>query len=448
MSPAKRKQIDPLEKAIEAALSPGRFISYHAAWSFVEDVQGAADDIGKIIQKEPARAARLYEIFIAACHEKADEIDDSSGNFGMLVEELFQGWIKARQDANFDPDETAISLISWMEDDPYGFCHDLERGVVKVLDKKGLAAFIQQIRAKFESAPTRNDEEKRFSGYERRRWGSALKTLLAAQRNVEAYIALCDQTGLEAKDCIAIAKIYKGRRRPEDALSWIERGLKIVRADNQTSYEEHELGELKRVLLARIGRTEDALQSAWSEFEAHPSTFTYKELMRYVPDKEKTNWHKKAMAASEKSDLSSLIELWLEHKEYDRLVSRLLKTTDGELEDLSHYRTEPLARKLERSHPSISARVYRALCMRIVNAGKSRYYNAALDHIEHAKKCYSKAGLDADWQAVVADVRKRHFRKKGFMAGFEDIVAGAPKQVEPSFLERAKARWPRKLKMS
>jgi len=448
MSPAKRKQIDPLEKAIEAALSPGRFISYHAAWSFVEDIQGVADDIGKIIQKEPARAARLYEIFIAACHEKADEIDDSGGNFGMLVEELFQSWIKARQDANFDPDETAISLISWMEDDPCGFCHDLERGVVKVLDNEGLAAFIQQIRAKFESAPTRDDEEKRFPGYERRRWGGALKTLLAAQRNVEAYIAFCDQTGLEAKDCIAIAKIYKDRRRPVDALSWVERGLQIARAGSRTSYEEHELGELKRAMLARIGRTEDALQSAWSEFEAHPSTFTYKELMRYVPNKEKTSWHQKAMTASEKSDLSSLIELWLEHKEYNRLVSRLLQTTDDELEDLSHYRTEPLARKLEHSHPSISARVYRALCMRIVNAGKSKYYDAALGHIERAKKCYSKACLDADWQAVVADVRKRHFRKKGFMAGFEDIVAGAPKQVEPSFLERAKARWPRKPKRS
>ena len=66
MSPAKRKQIDPLEKAIEAALSPGRFISHNAAWSFVGDVQGFADDIGKIIRKEPLRAARLYEIFIAA----------------------------------------------------------------------------------------------------------------------------------------------------------------------------------------------------------------------------------------------------------------------------------------------------------------------------------------------------------------------------------------------
>ncbi|MBN2062655.1 MAG: hypothetical protein JW882_19800 [Deltaproteobacteria bacterium] len=194
----------------------------------------------------------------------------------------------------------------------------------------------------------------------------------------------------------------------------------------------------------KIGRVEDALQSAWSEFEADPSTLTYKELMRYVPGKEKTDWRQKAMTASEKGDLSSLIELWLENKEYDRLVSYLHRTKDDELEALGHYRTEPLARKLERSHPDISARVYRALCMRIANTGKSKYYDAALDHIERAKKCYSKAGLDADWQSVVADVRKRHFRKKGFMAGFEDIVTDAPKHVEPSFLERAKARWPRK----
>jgi len=169
-------------------------------------------------------------------------------------------------------------------------------------------------------------------------------------------------------------------------------------------------------------------------------------LMRYVPAKEKMAWHQTAMEASETGDLFSLIELWLKKKEDDRLVSRLRRATDEELEDLSHYRTEPLARKLERSHPDISARVYRALCMRIVNAGKSKYYAAALDNIEHAKKCYAKAGLDADWQAVVADVRNRHFRKKGFMAGFEDIVAGAPKHGEPPFLERAKARWPRKSK--
>jgi len=30
------------------------------------------------------------------------------------------------------------------------------------------------------------------------------------------------------------------------------------------------------------------------------------------------------------------------------------------------------------------------------------------------------------------------------MAGFEDIVSGAPKHVEPPFLEGAKARWLKK----
>jgi hypothetical protein len=444
VSPGKRKQTDPIEQSIEAALSPGSFISYKAAWSFMGDVQGVADDIGKIIKKEPQRAAHLFETFIAACHEKAEEIDDSSGYFGMLVHDLFRGWIKARQAANDDPEETAKWLLSWLEEDPYGFCHDLDREIVKVLNKKGRDAFIQQIRSKFESSLSQNDKEKRFPGYARRKWGGVLKTLLAGQRNPEAYIALCEQTELGAKDCKTIAEMYRSRRRPEDALSWVERGLEIARLGKRNSYEEHELRDLKRALLAELGRTGDALQSAWSEFQSYPSTFTYKELMRYVPAKEKTAWRRRAMEASEKGDLSSQIELWIEIRESDKLLSRLRRATDKELEDLSHYRTGPLARKLERPHPAISARLYRALCMRIVNAGKSKYYDAALDNIDHAKRCYAKAGLDADWQAVVADVRKRHFRKKGFMVGFENIVAGAPKLVDSPFLERAKARWPRK----
>ena len=96
-------------------------------------------------------------------------------------------------------------------------------------------------------------------------------------------------------------------------------------------------------------------------------------------------------------------------------MSRLRRATDEELEDLSHYRTEPAARKFERSYPDVAARVYRALCMRIVNAGKSKYCDAALDNLERAKKCYMKSGLEADWEALVADVRERHYRKKGIL---------------------------------
>ena len=115
-----RKQADPLERAIKKTLSSGRFISYNDAWSFVGDVQVVANSIEEIIENEPERATHLYETFIAACNEKAEEIDDSSGNFGMLVENLVRGWIKSRQAMGGDPDETAQTLLDWMEDDPNG----------------------------------------------------------------------------------------------------------------------------------------------------------------------------------------------------------------------------------------------------------------------------------------------------------------------------------------
>jgi len=116
VSSRKRKPIDPLEQAIETALAPGSFISYKAAWSFVDDVQEVAKEVDKVIESEPERAASLYETFIAVCNEKADEIDDSSGKFGMLVNDLFHGWIKARQAAGADGDEKAKSLLTWMDD--------------------------------------------------------------------------------------------------------------------------------------------------------------------------------------------------------------------------------------------------------------------------------------------------------------------------------------------
>ena len=87
------------------------------------------------------------------------------------------------------------------------------------------------------------------------------------------------------------------------------------------------------------------------------------------------------------------------------------------------------------------ARLWRAQGMRIVNAGKSKYYDAALSDFESPKCCYERAGLAAEWEAVVRQVRARHSRKSGFMPGFEALAAGRHRTRQASFLERAKLRW-------
>jgi tetratricopeptide (TPR) repeat protein len=433
---------DPIEHAIETALQPGKFIGYATSASFVSGLGAVEAGIKELILRDPTRATALYDVFLAGCNEKANEIDDSLGHFGMFVDDLVCGWVKARQAGEADPDDTAGRLLAWMDHDQYGFFYHLERPLVKAANAQTLAAFEQRIRKRLEATATGPETPDRDKQQPARwRWATILRGILEAQRNVEAYIALCEETGVTAQDCLTLAKLLQPRRKLTDALTWVRRGLDLDKRSSSGT-GAYELAKLERELLWKLGRGVAALDAAWAEFNAHPHQYSYEELMRYVTKNERAAWHAKAMDAATGGDLPSLIGLWLETKEIDRLVGRLRTATDAEIEGLGHYTTEPVAKKLASSHPAIAARVYRALGMRILNAKKSKYYDAALSNFEDAKRCYEKAGLGTEWSHVVHAIRRDHYRKGGFMGRFEELVAGHAPSAKPSFLERAKARWP------
>jgi uncharacterized protein DUF6880 len=443
MPKRREKKTRPLEQEIETALQPGYFIKYGSGWEFVEGLERVEEEVAKLVRSAPARAAALYETFLAGCYEKAEELDDSSGNFGMFVDRLFSGWVKARQAARADPDETARRLVAWMDNDPYGFCYQFERDLVKVLDKRGLAAFEHCIRERFDGKSTVPAGERDGAPeYRRRRAAEILRAILATQRNVEAYVALCEKTELLPADCLALARMLQARRKPTDALTWVERGLALEKK-RPSSFAEHDLAKLKRDLLVKLGRGDAALEAAWVDFSAHPSKYSYADLMRYVPEGERAAWHNRAMDAAAGADLHSLIELWFETKEIERLVETLREATDEEVENISHYATEPVGKQLAKTHADVAAKVYRALGMRILKAKKSKYYDAALANFDDARRCYERAGLGAKWEALVQAIRREHHRKTGFMTGFEAVVTGTGPSTKPTFLERAKARWSR-----
>jgi uncharacterized Zn finger protein len=78
--------------------------------------------------------------------------------------------------------------------------------------------------------------------------------------------------------------------------------------------------------------------------------------------------------------------------------------------------------------------------MRILNAKKSKYYDAALSHFEQAKRYYRTAGLDSAWDALVDEIRRTHRRKSAFMPSFELLVQGKKPHAESSFLARIQRR--------
>jgi len=209
-----------------------------------------------------------------------------------------------------------------MDDDPYGFCHGLEKDAAKVFNKAGLAAFETQVRARFDAAatlaPAPGDSFRRNPDYQRRRCGDMLRTVYFAQKNVDAFVILSEATGLAAKDCHALATMLVARRKPAEALAWVERGLALDKKDPHGSMAGHDLAHLKRDLLTKLGRGNEALDAAWAEFRAHPSKYSYEDLMKYVPKAERRAWHEKAIEAAKGADLHSLIELLLEPPSWAR----------------------------------------------------------------------------------------------------------------------------------
>ena len=108
-------------------------------------------------------------------------------------------------------------------------------------------------------------------------------------------------------------------------------------------------------------------------------------------------WREKALDAATQADLDAALELYVEAKEWERLAELVNASTDIALEDLSHYVTEPAARKLEKAYPAPAAKLWRAQSYRIIDAGKSRYYDVAIADFERARKCYERAGLAPEW---------------------------------------------------
>src|SRR5258708_5565408 len=153
--------MDPIDRMIEDAFQPGEYTWQYEAASLVHEIGLVEAEIANLVRSEPARAVRLYETLLAGCDAAAEEIDDSDGDFGTFAGTLFPGWIKARQAAGLDCDQTVMLLLKFMEEDNYGFCNDLTPSAVKVLDRAGLAAFEREGRARLDKACKTLAERKR-----------------------------------------------------------------------------------------------------------------------------------------------------------------------------------------------------------------------------------------------------------------------------------------------
>ena len=441
----KARRTHPLIPVIERSLAPGTFIPYGRSWDFVRDLEKVKNQLDATVKAGEARdAVDLYEVLLAGCYDKANELDDSGGNLGMFFQELFICWIEASQQAGRDPEETAQCILRWLDNDDYGFCYEIEGKVAKTLNTRGLALFKAHFEQGLDRAltPFKATERQCIHDYpyEVRKPVAALKLISLARNDLRSYASVCEKFLPSPRDCENMAALCKVKRRLADALAWVERGLQAEGGQRWGNESSHGLHALRRELLAKLGRREEALDAAWTEFAKAPSAYGYADVMKYVPRGQRPKWHQRAMQEAENASLGGFIDLCVDTKEWERLATRTVAIDNEELESLSHYVTEKAAKGLVRRHPEAVAKMCRALAMRILKAGKSKYYAFALEHLRTAKRLYEKLGAADAWQMIVVDVRRDHSRKHGFLSGFEEIVAGRARERSETFEEKARRR--------
>jgi hypothetical protein len=443
---SKPSKQDPLIGEIGRELMPGHFFRRDDVSDVVTNLDGMHRKIESLVKAgEASRAVRLYEVLLTGVYSKIEEADDEC-DLAMLFHRLACGWIRARQVAGLPGEETLRQLLNWMKNDDYGFCYQIEKEVIKALDRKGRQLFIghfQHLIAEALPAPA-NGSPKPIFDYENdvRLPALSLKEIYESLCAAPAYAALCGQLGFSPRDCERLAGMEISKEHWAAALEWVEKGIALEPSRDWRNESSHSLKELKPKILLHLGRKEDALALAWSEFQENPGEFTYKDLMSYVPGSEKAAWHERAMAGAAGAALGEFIPLCVKAKEWERLAQRVHSAKPLELEALSHYCTEPAAKALANTDPLAAAKLYRALGLRILSTGKSKYYDAALGHFKKARNLYCGAGQTQDWEELAATLRNAHSRKRGFMAAFEEI-ASRKSQRSPSFAEQAQEQWKR-----
>ncbi len=411
-----------IEEAMERALRPGKFIPYKGIFRFRRDLERVRDRIGKALRKGEAReAVRLFRVFLKRTYEKTREVDSLGGVLAEFFEDLFCAWVEARRAVGADPALTARFYLAWAERDPWAYFMDLHKGLVRVLDRPGFRAFTQLVREKVDSMPPGGGED--GPGYGRSHWVEVLKELFRAGGNAVGFLALCREEGMETEDFEVLAGIFESRGKPVEALGWLEKGLAFAAREGKGAGGEYRLQSLKKDLLVRLGRVREALALEWEDYKENPGPWAFADLMKLVPAEERGAWREKALAVGEKADLVWAVDLFLEQGEVERLAGRIRKGGVKALEERNRVLARRAAKALAKSHPDLSARLFRRLALSAVGrAGGS--YKIALRDFERARDGFLAAGRAWEWKALVELVRRRHRYKRNLMPGFERIAAG------------------------
>lgn len=422
-------------RAIELAVDPGGFVSYHEAYDWSCGVDEVIDAIEGLLDEGHADAViELSEHALTALAELGGHVDDSDGHARFLCERLERLHLAACERARPDPAALAERLLRWQLGCELEVFYDAADTYAGVLGQAGLARYAELARAEWEQVPALDPGDRREYG-RRFRITHVMEHLARTRGDVDELVEVL-RSDLSLPYCfLRVAEAYRAAGRVDEAIEWAERGLEAFPAERADSRLQTFLAEV----YAARGQSSDALEIAWDRFADHPGLDTYRELKPYAERldewprrRERALGLLRKRAEEAREDAQRRGYGWLRGGDHSQLVRILL--WEGEVEaawreaetggcDESLWLE--LAGRRKETHPGDALRVYRERIEPTIARKTRRDYEDAVGLIEEVGDLLRRLGRGDELPALVAEIRAAHARKRNLVALLDRIRLGA-----------------------
>jgi len=419
-----------IRAALDRATRTGGFVDYRAARGFSLGIDQVVDSIAELLQAgQPKEVIELTEHALGKVERAIQNMDDSDGHMGGILQRLQELHLEACRKARHDPVALAERLFDWEMRTSFDTFYGAADTYAELLGDRGLAAYRRRAEAAWSRVPRTRPGEKDPEEFGRTfRLKGIMETLARQAGDVEALVAITARDLSAACSFLQIAEIYQKAGKAAEALDWAERGVKAFPDRTDSRLLEFLAGEYHRG-----GRHDEAMELIWKVFAERASLESYQTLKKHAERIQQWPvWRKKALdfvhleIDGEKKQSLQKRQPWgwtQPAPDHSFLVQIFLWENDVE----AAWREAQaggchdswwmeLARLREKEFPAEVLPIYQKQVDALINQKHNGSYAEAVKLLEKIRGLMARLERTGQFSSYLATVRATHKPKRNFIA--------------------------------
>jgi uncharacterized Zn finger protein len=423
---AKVVDLSAYRRAIDVAVDAGGFVDYADAFDYAHGIEEAVKGIEALLKDgHAAEVIELAEYALERVEDAIEQMDDSDGHMGGILEQLQTLHLAASKKAKPDPEALAKRLFAWELRTPWDTFYGAASTYAAVLGKSGLEVYRKLAEAEWAHVPSRGPADAlRPESYRYSRITHIMETLAAQAGDMEALVAVKQRDLSLPYGYLQIAEIYKEAKQSDQALEWAERGLKAF-----PNRPDPRLQDFLAEEYHRRKRHDDAMALIWAQYTSQPHLEMYQKLKQHADRIGQWGpWREKALAELRRAIVAGKRRLtigswaWEDRAGHSELVRIFLweknleaAWSEAKAGGCTSTLWLELAAKREKDHPEDALTVYQAQVEPTLNRKNNDAYREAIGLFRKVRGLLIRLGREAEFGDRLAAVRLAHKPKRNFM---------------------------------